>query len=396
MPMQTIACQDMRLCATPALGRCNPPSDPAAYEFTISPGRFTSSVLPYSLKLFAVKVAEATAPYESTHMNMQLSASMTEAHLCYHRGALMHSPYNTPPIHTMPTALTPPVEGENEDLSVPRTSYEPTQTSAASKKRKVIIFSDFDGTIFMQDTGHILFDAHGCGSEQRAVLDNQIKTGERSFREVSEEMWSSLNVPFADGFEIMGEELEMDPHFREFHQYCRDNKIPFYVISAGLKPVLRAVLDKFLGEEESSHIKIVANDAEIAPDGSEWKPIWRHDTELGHDKARSITEYRESAQTAATTEELPMIVFIGDGVSDLPAAREADVLFARRGLRLEEYCVEHKIPYIGFDTFAEIQKEIESIMEEDVKKTGGKGKPVRFNPRANFWRRLSSQQSVTR
>ncbi|OBT99637.2 hypothetical protein VE01_02223 [Pseudogymnoascus verrucosus] len=299
-------------------------------------------------------------------------------------------------MHTMPSALTPPVEGENEDLSVPRTSYQPTQTDAASKKRKVICFSDFDGTIFMQDTGHILFDSHGCGSEQRAILDEQIKSGERSFRDVSEEMWSSLNVPFEDGFEIMEEKLEMDPDFREFHKYCLANSIPFYVISAGLKPVLRAVLDKFLGEEESSHIKIVANDAEIAEDGSEWKPIWRHDTELGHDKARSITEYRESAKTAASTDELPLIVFIGDGVSDLPAAREADVLFARKGLRLEEYCVEHKIPYIGFDTFADVQREIESITEDDVKKTGGKGKPARFNPRANFWRRVSSQQSVTR
>jgi hypothetical protein len=43
-----------------------------------------------------------------------------------------------------------------------------------------------------------------------------------------------------------------------------------------------------------------------------------------------------------------------------------------------------------------VQREIESITEDDVKKTGGKGKPARFNPRANFWRRVSSQQSVTR
>ena len=46
----------------------------------------------------------------------------------------------------------------------------------------------------MQDTGHVLFDSHGCGPERREVLDQQIKTGERSFKEVSEEMWGSLNV----------------------------------------------------------------------------------------------------------------------------------------------------------------------------------------------------------
>lgn len=253
---------------------------------------------------------------------------------------------------------------------------------------------DFDGTIFMQDTGHILFDAHGCGSERREALDAQIKSGERSFRDVSEEMWGSLKVPFEDGFEVMEKTLEIDPDFQHFHQFCINNNIPFNVISAGLKPVLRKVLDSFLGAEESKHIEIVANDAEIKDDGSEWKPVWRHDNELGHDKALSIAEAREEAELACEDGTIPLIVFIGDGVSDLPAARQAEVLFARKGLRLEEYCIENKISYIPFDTFADIEKEIKKIMIEDQEKTGGAGKPVRFNPRANMWRRASSKNSV--
>jgi 2,3-diketo-5-methylthio-1-phosphopentane phosphatase len=248
----------------------------------------------------------------------------------------------------------------------------------------------------MQDTGHILFDNHGCGSRKREVLDEQIKTGERSFREVSEEMWGSLNVPFEDGFEVMEKSLEIDPDFQRFHQWCLDNKVPFNVISAGLKPILRRVLDTFLGEEESAHIKIVANDAAITEDGSEWKPIWRHDTELGHDKALSITEARQEAEMQCEDGTIPLIVFIGDGVSDLPAAREADVLFARRGLRLEEYCLENHIAYVPFDTFADIQAKLEAIRREDEAKTAGRGMPAIFNPRANLWRRVSSKSAVPR
>ena len=146
---------------------------------------------------------------------------------------------------------------------------------------------------------------------------------------------------------------------------------------------------------QSSHIEIVANDAEIAEDGSEWKPVWKHDTELGHDKALSITEYRDQAKLESEDGTIPLIVFIGDGVSDLPAAREADVLFARRGLRLEEYCIENKIAYIAFDTFADIQKEVSKIMIEDQLKTCGLGVPARFNPRANMWRRVSSKNAVS-
>ncbi|KAJ5247517.1 Pdp3-interacting factor 1 [Penicillium chermesinum] len=222
-------------------------------------------------------------------------------------------------------------------------------------KRKIIIFSDFDGTIFMQDTGHILFDAHGVGAEGRAALEAQMKTGEH-------------------GFVIMQQKLEMDPGFREFHAFCRENGYPFNVISAGLRPILKRVLDLFLGEKEASSIDIVANDAIINPDGSEWKPIWRHDTDTGHDKALSVNEARAQAQAQCEPDEMPLIVFIGDGVSDLPAAREADVLFARERVKA--------------------RREIEKIAREDQSKTGGVGKPVRYNPRANMWRRISSKEAV--
>lgn len=250
----------------------------------------------------------------------------------------------------------------------------------------------------MQDTGHVLFDNFGCGSKKREVLDEQIKTGERSFRDVSEEMWGSLNVPFDDGFEVMEKALDIDPDFRTFHKFCLDNEIPFNVISAGLKPVLRRVLDTFLGEEQSAHIDIVANDADINQDGSDWKVVWRHDTELGHDKALSIQEARADAEAELAGDDgtVPLIVFIGDGVSDLPAARQADVLFARRGLRLEEYCVENEISYVPFDTFADVRRELESVMAEDARRTGGRGVPSRFNPRANMWRRVSSKAAVPR
>jgi len=140
-------------------------------------------------------------------------------------------------------------------------------------------------------------------------------------------------------------------------------------------------------------MNIVANNLE-APGGIPWKPVWLHDCDTGLDKAYSVNEARSQAQLECLPGEIPLIIFIGDGVSDLAAAREADVLFARRGLRLEEHCKEHNIPYIPFNTFSDIKREVEAISLEDQKKTGGVGKPVRYNPRANMWRSLSSKEAV--
>ncbi|KAF3931928.1 hypothetical protein ABW20_dc0100995 [Dactylellina cionopaga] len=294
----------------------------------------------------------------------------------------------------MPSVTLPTTSLLSPSLKVPKSSIPSVFDAQDTSKRDIIIFSDFDGTIFIQDTGHVLFDHYGCGDVRRNELDEEIKTGSRSFRAVSEDMWGSLNVRFEDGFEIMKEKLEIDPAFQEFHEFCLSSGIPFNVISAGLKPILRKVLDIFLGEKQSAHIDIVANDAQISQDGRQWKPIWRHDNELGHDKAASIQEYKAIASSESEDGSIPMIIFVGDGVSDLPAAREADVLFARRGLRLEEYCIENKIPYIPFDTFADIQKELVRLIREDQESTHGVGKPVQYNPRANFWRRASSKKTV--
>ncbi|ODQ73893.1 hypothetical protein LIPSTDRAFT_45489, partial [Lipomyces starkeyi NRRL Y-11557] len=222
--------------------------------------------------------------------------------------------------------------------------------------------TDFDGTIFMQDTGHILFDRHGCGTEHRQRLDEQIHTGARSFRDVSEEMWGSLNVPFDESMKEMKEHLVIDPDFADFHDFCIREGVAFNVISAGLEPVLRGVLNEFLGHQVSERIDIISNAAEISADGSEWKPIWRHDSQLGHDKSLSVKECRAHLRKQLPGNRNPLIIFVGDGVSDLPAAREADVLFARAGLRLEEYCREHNIEYIPFDSFADIEREVLRVL----------------------------------
>lgn len=111
----------------------------------------------------------------------------------------------------------------------------------------------------MQDTGHILFDSHGVGAAGRAQLEAQMKTGERTFRDASEALWGSLKIPFDDGFLVMQEKLELDPGFREFHEFCLANGYPFNVISAGLRPVLQRVLDVFLGESVRSLMNFRGN-----------------------------------------------------------------------------------------------------------------------------------------
>jgi 2-hydroxy-3-keto-5-methylthiopentenyl-1-phosphate phosphatase len=54
-------------------------------------------------------------------------------------------------------------------------------------------------------------------------------------------------------------------------------------------------------------------------------------------------------------------VYIGDGTSDVKVIPYADVLFAKHGRFLAEYCAEEDIPFICFQNFAEVLEEMERI-----------------------------------
>jgi len=54
--------------------------------------------------------------------------------------------------------------------------------------------------------------------------------------------------------------------------------------------------------------------------------------------------------------------YAGDGVSDLSAARETDLLFAKKGMDLVSYCVRENIPFTTFENWSTIAQGVEDIV----------------------------------
>lgn len=89
-----------------------------------------------------------------------------------------------------------------------------------------------------------------------------------------------------------------------------------------MKPIIEAILANLIGAEDAAKIDIIANDVEVAADGS-WKIVYRHpESHFGHDKSRATAPYRDLTHK-------PTLFFCGDGVSDLSAAKAADLLFVK-------------------------------------------------------------------
>ena len=65
--------------------------------------------------------------------------------------------------------------------------------------------------------------------------------------------------------------------------------------------------------------------------------------DLGHDKSLAIKPFASLPKEAR-----PKLFYCGDGVSDLSAAKETDLLFAKQGRDLVKYCLRENVDFTLF------------------------------------------------
>ncbi|RDX43617.1 hypothetical protein OH76DRAFT_1458370 [Lentinus brumalis] len=231
------------------------------------------------------------------------------------------------------------------------------------KDKKFVVLSDWDGTITTRDSNDYMTDELGFGPEKRRQGNLDILAGKVTFRDAFREMLESVSAN-GHSFESCKEELKknikLDSGFKDFYQYCKAHDIPVVIISSGMAPIIRAVLSQLIGEEDSKDIEIVANEADVHEDGS-WSIKYRHPSSgFGHDKSQAILPYRQ-------LENPPTIFFFGDGVSDMSAARHADVLYVKQKPGgendLAAFCNREGIPHILFEDFSHALRSVSAIVE---------------------------------
>ncbi len=218
-----------------------------------------------------------------------------------------------------------------------------------------VIFCDFDGTITRVDvTDQILTQlAHPSWREveqewvrgligSRECLERQIALVETSAKELN----------------ALIDAIPLDPGFSKFHRFVRKRALPFYVVSDGFDYIIRRVL-KRAGIQDAlrSGTNLFASALEIQ--GRHLAPSFPYsgapcDHGCATCKAAIIRRLRQ---------ERGPVLFIGDGLSDRFAARESDLVFARR--QLLAHCREEGIACLPFETFGEIESALGGMLAGD-------------------------------
>jgi 2-hydroxy-3-keto-5-methylthiopentenyl-1-phosphate phosphatase len=84
----------------------------------------------------------------------------------------------------------------------------------------------------------------------------------------------AANKSFEECKQILVENVSLDPGFKTFYDWCLQNDIPVIVLSSGMTPIIRVLLEELVGPSVDN-IEIVANDVRDKPDGT-WEIVF-HD-----------------------------------------------------------------------------------------------------------------------
>jgi 2,3-diketo-5-methylthio-1-phosphopentane phosphatase len=196
------------------------------------------------------------------------------------------------------------------------------------------------------------------------------------FRDGFQQMLDSWTISFPEAISILKKNIKLDPHFSSFMAWANANSVPVIVLSSGMVPIIRALLEELMDDKElAARIEIVANETQPKPPFNDlnkaggWSIKYHDDSGFGHDKSLTIRPYAEAIARMPNGKPRPTLLYAGDGVSDLSAARETDLLFAKAGHDLITYCEREEIPFTVFEDWSSILQTTKDIFEDktDIK-----------------------------
>ena len=208
---------------------------------------------------------------------------------------------------------------------------------------KHAVLTDFDGTVTRTDVAEDLLQAFA--PPEWWEIEQEHRARRIGTRETMIRQFALVRANEDEMVRFVDEHVRLDETFPPFVVACRTRGIPVEIVSEGLDFYLHHLLRKW-----GIDVPARTNRTRFEPGRVRIEYPYADPTcdLCGTCKLRRLFELRVAGYRVA---------YIGDGHSDLCPAVEADVVFAKR--ELAQLCREEAIEFIPFDTFADVQREME-------------------------------------
>ena len=178
----------------------------------------------------------------------------------------------------------------------------------------MIIQCDFDGTIIRNNLSILLRETFAHSDWQKIELD--YLQGHLTVEQSNKLQFAFIKEPKEKLQEFVRQHIEVRPGFVEFVRYCRDTSTPLVIVSSGLDFYIEPVL----AEIGTPDLELHCGQTSFGENGV---AVSYTDPE-----GNIINEGFKKTYLASLKKRGRNIIYIGDGLSDLEAARDADHVFA--------------------------------------------------------------------
>ena len=209
------------------------------------------------------------------------------------------------------------------------------------------IFCDFDGTISRIDTADLVFTRFAGPVWEE--IEARWVAGEIDAATCMTQQVELIDAPLS-AINALLDEVELRDGFAAFLNWARARDIPFSIVSDGVDHFIRRIL-----ERHGIHgVTVIANRL-VAAGENRWTlelPWRRADCAVGAGTCK--------CDVVGTAGNDRPTIYIGDGRSDFCVATRPGHIVRDRPPR-ETFCGERAIPFLHFNSFADVQAELEEL-----------------------------------
>jgi 2-hydroxy-3-keto-5-methylthiopentenyl-1-phosphate phosphatase len=210
----------------------------------------------------------------------------------------------------------------------------------------LVVLCDFDGTITTIDTAEFILARFAQGNWR--LFERQFENGEITLEECLNKEFSLMRVSEEQILEELKNVVTFRPSFKKLAEYCKENRIPLIIVSAGLD----FVINHFLKLNSCLNlVEVHAAKTAFSADGIRFTFPTLFDRTSDNFKHDMVRHHKSQGRK---------IVYVGDGSADYAAAKDADYSFAIEGSRLAKLCISRGIPCRNIIDFQDV---IEAIRE---------------------------------
>jgi len=209
------------------------------------------------------------------------------------------------------------------------------------------IFCEFEAIVSSLHTEAVFFSTEG--SDLKMASTRLASTTSRGARTLAYEGLQVATLQEAtDRLEAAG--VVLAPGFEDFAELCSIRQVRLYILTHGLKPVVR----HFLRKAGLGHIEVLGNDLSIGDDGA-WRVLFRDDSPSGHDKGESLQRALVGRQSPAK------VVFIGTLADDFSAVETGRIhtLYTPPGSSLAQRCSQAGLGTRPFESWVALVDELQ-------------------------------------